>query len=454
MSRQKGRDAVKTDRSIGGCSCAVYRQPLVAKIDDYLSCLSRVEDPAARRWTPLASGTAAVLMALDVGCSLAVRCEDALACMKLDFSCGLGDTFNGLIKALERQATLSLPVLKAELRTRARTAFKSIPRVAGWTLLAVDGSKEDLPRTVDNESVFGIADNGAYPQAFTTVIVEVQSGLAWDWRVGPGRSDERAHLRDMAPQLPDDALLLGDGGFLGYPVWSTLMQAGKSFLIRVGGNARLLTDLFPDAHIERRGGIVYAWPRHQRHRVPPLRLRLIKVGSREDPVHLLTNVLDSTKLSRKAAGTIYRLRWGVELFYRTLKRTLGYAKLRSRSGRRAAVELEWGLITATIVALIGIRVLRRRRIDARRLSPSGLLRVLRGALLRGVGALSHEGVRILDRALAGAVKDRYRRRRPKHSRHNPTTRNTPVTNIQPPQIRRATPRERRLALRKYPSLAP
>ena len=64
--------------------------------------------------------------------------------------------------------------------------------------MAVDGSKGELPRTKDNEKEIGIADNGRFPQAFVTSVVEVQTGLLWDWRVDRGNADEKGHLRQMA----------------------------------------------------------------------------------------------------------------------------------------------------------------------------------------------------------------------------------------------------------------
>lgn len=439
-----------TDRRFGGgCAATVYRHPLLSKISRFLECLRDVADPAGRevRWTPSAAGMAAVLMALDPGCSLAIRCEDALACLADD--CRTGSTYNGLLKALERQAGVALPELKADLRRRAAAAMKKNPKVAGWTLLAVDGSKEDLPRTRSHEKTFGIADNGVRPQAFVTAVVEVHTGLPWDWRIDRGCASEKEHLRQMIPALPADALLLADGNFTGYPLWSALHESGKRFLIRVGGNASLIRGLFPGSEIERQRDVVYAWPAHHQQKVAPLRLRLIRAGSRKAPVYLLTNVLDPCSLSRRAAGVIYRLRWGAELFYRTLKRTLGYAKLRSRSGRRARIELEWGLIAAAIMTMLGVSALSGRRIDPRRLSPAGLIRALRAALLRRPTDGS-----ALDRALGGAVRDDYTRRRPKHARHRPITNNTPFPlTLKPPRVRPATPDERRLARARCPNLA-
>jgi len=449
-----------TDPRVGGDAAVVlYRHPLVASLSGYLECLRGVSDPKAGRavrWTPHAAGLAAVLMVLDPACSLAVRCEDARACMAADFTGRrrVGKTYNGLVKALERHAGVVVPLMKEDLRARAVSVLGAIPGTCGWTLLAVDGSKEELPRTVDHEKEFGIADNGAVPQALVTAIVEVHTGLLWDWRLGRADTCEKQHLVEMARGLPGRALLLGDGNFVGHPIWSALHEGGTQFLIRVGGNVSLLTGLWPDARVERHGDIVYAWPRLKRHNAAPLRLRLIRVGGRHTPVHLLTNVLDHRRLNKRAAGAIYRKRWGVELFYRMFKRTLGYAKLRSRAGRRARLELEWGLIAATIMTLLGIDALRRARKDPRRLSPAGLVRVLRTALLRGRQDAGARAAATLRRRLAGSLRDRYKRRADKRSRHRPVTRITPrPLKLKPPRLRKATAAERRMAHEKYPSHA-
>jgi hypothetical protein len=408
-------------------------------------------DPAARRkvrWTPSAAGLAAVLMTLDLGCPLGIRCQDALACMAADFTRRrrVGKTYNGLVKALERQAPFVLPMLKADLRRQARMRLGAIPRTGGWTLLAVDGSKVDLPRTHDHEREFGIADNGKCPQAFETTIVEVHTGLPWDWRIDKGCAAEKAHLIQMARELPDHALLLGDGNFVGYRIWSTLHSLGNHFLIRVGGNVSLIKRLWPDADLRRTRDIVYVWPKKEQERIAPLRLRLIRIGPGKRAVFLLTNALDTRRLSKRMAGKIYRLRWGVELFYRTLKRTLGYAKLRSHAARRARIELEWGLITMAILVMLGIDALCRKRRDPRRLSPAPLIRTLRGSLLRGGNEKSHRARAALQQAMRTAVKDDYQRHASKRSRYRPVTRNTPYPLVlKPPRIRTATAKERKRA---------
>jgi hypothetical protein len=90
LSGQKGRDAMNTDGRIGGgISVPRHRHPLLSRISVFLGCLGGMMDPFAKRrvrWTPMASAMAAVLMALDRGCPLNVRFEDAAACMSTDFS--------------------------------------------------------------------------------------------------------------------------------------------------------------------------------------------------------------------------------------------------------------------------------------------------------------------------------------------------------------------------------
>lgn len=433
-----------------------YRHPLIARINPLLGCLDAAADPSSGRrvrWTPRAAALAAVLMGLGAADPLGVRCEDALGAMASDFvgARRVGGTYNGLLKALERQHKTALPMLKSDLRRQAFGMLERVGRTEGWVLLGVDGTKEELARTADNERGFGVGDNGAVPQAFATVVVEVHTGLAWDWRIGPACASEKGHLVQMAADLPEGVLLLADGNFVGYPVWSELNKQGKSFLIRVGGNVSLIRDLWPSVAWRRERGLVHVWPQGRQGSAAPLTLRLIRVGSGRRAVHLLSNVLDPGRLSAEAAGAIYRLRWGVELFYRTLKRTLGMAKLRSRCARRARLELEWGLIAMTVMTLLGIGALAAHGREVRRLSPALLVRGMRRAL---PGRVDAAAAWTLERDLSSAVRDSYRRKARKQSRHRPITKNTPRPHrLKPPRLRRATAKERRLALEKYPHLA-
>ena len=47
----------------------------------------------------------------------------------------------------------------------------------------------------------------------------------------------------MKQKFPENTLFCGDAGFVGYDLWQSIIDKGHSFVIRVGGNVRLLTKL-------------------------------------------------------------------------------------------------------------------------------------------------------------------------------------------------------------------
>ena len=49
----------------------------------------------------------------------------------------------------------------------------------------------------------------------------------------------------MTADLPPDTLLTADCGFFGYEFWSELVVSNREFVIRVGGNDRLLMKTEP-----------------------------------------------------------------------------------------------------------------------------------------------------------------------------------------------------------------
>jgi len=75
--------------------------------------------------------------------------------------------------------------------------------------------------------------------------------------------------------FPENTLFCGDAGFVGYALWSSILDAGHHFLIHVGANVRLLTDL---ECVRGRDGIVCLWPDAAARRKQP---RLDRKSSRQ-----------------------------------------------------------------------------------------------------------------------------------------------------------------------------
>jgi hypothetical protein len=211
------------------------------------------------------------------------------------------------------------------------------------------------------------------------------------------------------------------------------LEAGHDFLIRVGANVTLLKQL---GVFRECAGRVYLWPDAQaRKGRPPLVLRLVVAHNGKHPVYLVTSVLAKTALSDRQLIELYRARWGVEVFYRSFKRTFGRHKLRCAAPENALVELNWSLAALWAACLYAKHEQLARGEDLERTSVAGVLRILRRALQDPeleVAAL-----------LAAALVDPYPRR-DKASRAYPRKK-TEAPGTAPPRIIKANLAQLKLA---------
>lgn len=351
----------------------------------------------------------------------------------------VGATYQGFIKALTRISPRLLARIERHLRDAARRTAATCWTVFGFAVFTVDGTKIDLPRTADHERTFGCAGRDKCgPQALLTCLLHLASGALWGYRIGPARASERGHLRSMRDLLPDSSLLLADAGFAGYDLLRGLHDSGRFFLLRVGGNVRLLRKL---GYAKESDATVYLWPDHaRRDRQPPLVLRLIRVLSKGRPMFLLTNVLSADRLSDAQACKLYAMRWGIELFYRSLKQTLGRRKMRSDTPVPAALELRWTMVGLALLRLMSLKALIEGGGDPLRLSVAEALNVIRDV----IGSLQRRCRRgNLKRRLRAAVQDTYARKTSKRARsYAQKKRERPpgpprITDAKPLQVQRA-----------------
>jgi hypothetical protein len=305
----------------------------------------------------------------------------------------------------------------------------------GWQVFAVDGSREDAPRTRANERGLGRSGRDkTHPQWWMTWLVHLPTLMLWDWRQGPGSSSERQHMRQMLGSLPPSALLVGDIGFGGFDFLWDLIQGGVHFLIRCGSNTTLLVE-GAVCRVQKTGDHrwVYLWPTGRR-RQTPLKLRLITLKRRGKRVCLLTNVPEPVRLSRSMARDFYEARWGIEVNYRGFKQTMERCKVLARTPQRGALELAGSVVAMGLLRLHAAIVMGAQMV---RMSVAATLRVIRKAM---------EAVRFGQSTcwivveLRTAVKDTYQRRRCKRARDWPHKKNESPPG--PPRMRRLTTAER------------
>lgn len=419
----------------------VYHHQLLSAIGKFLPHrgLTLEASDDRRRWTDRLLVVTAALMAWQAASSLKDRfdaCWQVVANMYPSRRRS-GHTYEGFIRGLKSRSDVLLKVVAAALRNAVRKLAGDCWKMEDWIVMGVDGSRINCPRTGANQDAFGCAGRDKTgPQQWVTTVLHVGSGLIWDWRRGTGKAAERNHLREMIDTLPAGALLLADAGFTGYELLKELIARRQSFVIRAGAHVPLLTKL--GYAVKEHQGIVYLWPQAKRGQ-EPLILRLVVVDDGRYGVYLLTNVMEESRLSDRQVAQMYRRRWGIEVFYRSLKQTLQKRKMLSTSPDNAAVELDWAIVGLWMLGLLTIERLGGRQVSPACWSVAKSLRVVRRVMsCRG----SRADARNL-RALSCATKDTYRRRGSKTARDWPAKKKQSPP--KPPVIRVANCKEKQQA---------
>ena len=283
-----------------------------------------------------------------------------------------------------------------------------------------------------SQSAESIKKKANSPQMWLTLLWHVGSGLPWDWRTGPSDSSEREHVQKMLRNLPQNTLMTADAGFVGYEFWNDLLQRGHDFVIRVGGNVKLLKNLGCARQSEH---TVYLWPNTAaKKKQPPLCLRLIELHDGRQPVYLVTN-LPKSRLSDQHACEIYAARWGIELFFRTFKQTFGCRKLRCQAAANVEWELDWSLIGLWCICLLGETELAANGNDPTRLSAAKAIEAFQETVLH-YRVRPEDATETLWNRLQAALLDTYERTSEKASRNFPTKKKRERTG--PPKIVKAT----------------
>lgn len=391
-----------------------------------------------------------VLAATAIACwgwaierTLSERLQSASVAVRRIFRASTMRSRQGICAALARYGGALMATILGQVQERLRS-LRGHWLTAGRPTYAMDGSKFAAPRTRANQARFAPgsvarskrsrgrkkgeknarqrkryrkasdASKAQTPQVLLTLFWHLGSGLPACWRLAPSTGSERDLAREMLDQLPAGARVVGDAEYVGYPLWSALIESGRWFVIRVGANIQLLKKL---GYMRQRRDLAYYWPDASLRRgQPPLVLRLIKVTKvGRHPIWLVTN---ERTLSEDQLREIYKARWGIEVFFRTVKQNCQKAKLLCRTPDHVEIELNWTLLGIWAALFIAKLKISSSGGDPDRVSP---VRVV-DAFARALCAIVYAGCRHsrLSDALAAALRaDESQRTTKKTSRNYP-----------------------------------
>ena len=397
---------------------AVFQLILPATLDDFVRHKNAIATPR-------------FLAAMAIMCcgwirpdSFDVRMATANRVGRCLFGQSMTISRQGLMKAL---ATCGEELIRriTEHLSSQFSCWKGCWTKAGKVNFVVDGTKFRAPRTRSNEQAFAANANhknrkyksqsdqskATTVQLLTTVFWHMGTGMPLCWKVDKKTGSERKDAAAMLDQLPSGARLIGDAEYVGYPLWSQIIESKRSFLFRVGANVTLLKNL---GRLKFKDGFVYFWPdsavnRHE----PPIVLRLIQLKSGKKAIYLVTNELT---LSDHDACAIYRQRWGIEIHFRSVKQACGRNKLRCGTPQNALTELNWTLLG--IWAALFIAKQQHPAKSVKRVSPIQVMRCFY-TCLEAIAMQARQFVNLFKKLSISLIADEPNRTTCKRSRNYP-----------------------------------
>ena len=188
----------------------------------------------------------------------------------------------------------------------------------GYRLLAIDGSKINLPSDASLREYFGGNSVGAKtPQAQGSIFYDVLNDIVLDADIAPLSTCERRlahnHITACSELLRDQKkIVICDRGYASFALIEKLTGQGFHYLMRV----RKKFNLDIDAQTTLDGFVKLSQNGKQ------MQVRVIKftLDSGEEEV-LITNITDK-RLGRKAFKKLYFMRWSVETKYDMVKNKL------------------------------------------------------------------------------------------------------------------------------------
>lgn len=190
----------------------------------------------------------------------------------------------------------------------------------GYRVLAIDGTRLNLPNTEELEREFGAQTSQGAPQvqALASGLYDIQNKVMVDVRISSCLSNERTHAAELIKKLqerPDlKNLIVMDRGYPSAELLHQLQNEGHAYVVRC------CTEFVKGMKLS--GDDCIIDHRFARMKKQPLKLRIVKVRLSEEKVEILATNLLSPVFSVEKLAQIYRMRWGIETSYDNIKNKL------------------------------------------------------------------------------------------------------------------------------------
>lgn len=190
----------------------------------------------------------------------------------------------------------------------------------GYRVLAIDGTKLNLPNADELAQEFGVqhSQGASQVQAQVSGMYDVLNGIMADVRISPCRESERVHaaelIRGLREQSVQKNLIIMDRGYPSAELLHLLENEGHAYVVRCCSEFV--------SGMKLRGNDCIVEHRFSRMKKHPLKIRVVKLPLPDGNVEILATNLFCESFSVEKLAQIYRMRWGIETNFNNIKNRL------------------------------------------------------------------------------------------------------------------------------------
>ncbi len=231
----------------------------------------------------------------------------------------------------------------------------------GFRLLAVDGSRLNLPNTKELVSYYGETKNqntSGVVQARVSVLYDVLNNYVLDGVLSPLKIGEGKLAIEHLKSCKSNDLVIFDRGYPGFPLIYELNRANIHFVIRVKESFSRVVKSFVETG--EKSKIVEISPGKKKSFIglpfskkSSIKIRLIRVDLGNENIEILmTSLSDEATYSHSIFKDLYFKRWKVETFYDELKNKLKIECFSGYSRQIIEQDFEASLFVSNVQSLI------------------------------------------------------------------------------------------------------
>jgi DDE family transposase len=228
-------------------------------------------------------------------------------------------------------------------------------------ILAVDGSRLELPNNTEVVEAFGRANKqpDAKPLGIVSALFDVVNKVVLDSSINPADSSENHLAFNHLGKVRHGDLVILDRGYKCLWLMLGIVQKGAEYLIRLPVNAFKEVELFERSDEMEAIVTLHPTPKVIRQcldlgiEAVSLRVRLVKVildtGEKE---LLATSLMDRDLYPVTIFKELYTLRWGVEEEYKTMKSVLEVEQFSGKSPHAVRQEFYAAIFLSNLQSVI------------------------------------------------------------------------------------------------------